>query len=234
MTQSIPTPSNPDGDPAASVLIVDDDALVRAGLGLILGGCPDLLVVGEAGDGVTGVQMAKDLAPDVILMDVRMPHLDGLAATREILSHRPQARIVVLTTFDADDLVLSALSAGAHGFLLKDTPPARMVEAIRAVVRGEHTLSPSVVTQLINAATAGSTVDASTRAQQALADLALLTDREREVALAIGHGCSNAEIADQLVMSVATVKGHVTRLLEKLHCDNRVQVAIRVHDAGLT
>ncbi len=225
-----------DGGPEAGaqrpirILLVDDDALVRAGLRLILGGSPDLEVVGEAGDGIAAVEQVLRHHPDVVLMDIRMPRRDGLAATTELLARPDPPRILVLTTFDADDLVLAALRAGAHGFLLKDTPPERMVEAVRAVAAGETTLSPSVVRQVVAAATAS---PYDVRRRSARARLATLTDREREVAVGIGRGWSNAEIAADLTMSVATVKAHLTHVFAKLDAANRVHVAITVHDAGL-
>lgn len=170
------------------------------------------------------------MAPDVVLMDLRMPHRDGLSATTALLA-RPQApKVIVLTTLDSDDMVLQALAAGADGFLLKESAPPRMVEAIEAVVRGEPMLSPAVTRALIVAATRSVHDD---RRAAALASLEPLSDREREVAVAIGRGLTNAEIADELYMSVATVKGYVTRVLTKVGAANRVQVAIRVHDAGL-
>lgn len=214
------------------LLLVDDDALVRAGLRLILGGSADLAVVGEAADGAAGLIEADRLRPDVVLMDVRMPRMDGLTATRQLLARADPPRVIVLTTFDADELVLGALAAGASGFLLKDTHPADMVAAIRAVCRGEHTLSPTVMAQVIAAATAGAG-DGDDERRRARAAIDRLTDREREVALAVGQGLSNAEIAAALFMSVATVKGHVSHVFEKLGVDNRVQIALQVHAAGL-
>lgn len=232
---SEPNPAATAGDdPPFRLLLVDDDALVRAGLRLILGGSPDLAVVGEAADGQAGLDEATRLRPNVVLMDVRMPRKDGLTATRELLARPGAPKVIVLTTFDADELVLSALAAGASGFLLKDTHPADMVAAIRAVRRGEHTLSPSVMAQVIAAATAGAQDGVDDRRREAVAKLDTLTDREREVALAVGRGLSNAEVAATLFMSVATVKGHVSHIFEKLGVDNRVQVALRIHAAGLT
>lgn len=219
-------------DEPIRLLIVDDDPLVRAGLSLILGGDRSLAVVGEATDGNEAIAAAARLTPDVVLMDVRMPNRDGLSATEEILSRDAAPKIIVLTTFDADDLVLRALRVGAHGFLLKDTPPARMIEGIKQVVAGEPLLSPTVAARVIAAATGGAGAVLGRR-QDALAELAALTDREREVAIAIGHGRANADIAAELYMSTATVKSYVTRILTKLGVDNRVQVAIRVHEAGL-
>lgn len=212
------------------VALVDDDALVRAGLRLILGGDATLEVVGEASDGDEVTGLVDATRPDVVLMDIRMPRVDGLSATSALLARPDAPRVIVLTTFDADDLVLKALQLGAHGFLLKDTPPQRMVEAIHQVARGEQSLSPSVVAQVVAAATSGV---AASRREEALADLHELTDREHEVALAIGRGLSNADIARDHYMSIATVKAHVTRIFHKLGVTNRVQVAIKVHDAGL-
>lgn len=212
------------------IVLVDDDALVRAGLGLILGGSPDLEVVAEASDGADALEVVRQHRPDVVLMDIRMPRKDGIAATEEILARPDAPRVIVLTTFDSDDLVLKALQAGASGFLLKDTPPARMVEAIRAVDAGETTLSPSVISQVVGLATKSAD---DGRSEMALKQLDALTEREREVAVAIGQGKSNAEIAGELYMSIATVKAYVTRIFYKLGVDNRVQVAMKVHDAGL-
>ena len=213
------------------VAVVDDDALVRTGLGLILGGASDLELVAEAADGEDAPALVTEHRPDVVLMDIRMPRRDGLWATRAILALPDPPAVMVLTTFDADDLVLQALAAGAAGFLLKDTPPAKMVEAIRAVAAGEPTLSPSVAARVIAAATRGA---GSGRRAGALAELEGLAERELEVALALGRGLTNADIAAELFMSVATVKAYVTRILTKLGVDNRVQVALKVHDAGLS
>jgi DNA-binding NarL/FixJ family response regulator len=211
------------------VLVVDDDALVRTGLQLILGGHDDLVVVGEARDGVEAVELAGTLRADVVLMDIRMPRRDGLAATELLRQSDPAPAVIVLTTFDTDDSVLTALRLGASGFLLKDTPPAQLVEAVRRVSAGEPILSPSVTAQLIAAVTGPRDLDRRPAARGRLAEL---TDREREVALAIGRGRSNAEIAADLYMSVATVKAHVTHVMAKLGVENRVQVAICVHEAG--
>ncbi|WP_428967003.1 response regulator transcription factor [Micromonospora fluostatini] len=230
------------------VLVVDDDALVRAGLSMILGGVPDLIVVGEAADGdEVGAAVAAH-RPDVVLMDIRMPRVDGLAATEALRALPEPPEVLVLTTFDADDHVLRALRAGAGGFLLKDTPPAEIVRAIRRVAAGEATLSPTVTRTLIQhvtaahgatspgaapaggAASAGASVARRDRARRLLAGL---SEREREVAVALGQGRTNAEISAELFMSVATVKAYVSRLLTKLDLNNRVQVALLVHDAGL-
>ncbi|MGO1974097.1 MAG: response regulator transcription factor [Propionibacteriaceae bacterium] len=211
------------------LVIVDDDAMVRTGLRLILGGDADLEIVGEAEDGVVGLEVIAQTRPDVVLMDIRMPRKDGLATTEELLRRPDPPKVLVLTTFDADDQVLQALHLGAAGFLLKDTPPPRMIEAIRAVAAGEPVLSPSVASQVIAAATGGRhTADAA--ASEALG---LLTEREREVAIEVARGRSNAEIAERLYLSIATVKANITRIFTKLDTDNRVTVAMKVRDAGL-
>ena len=222
-------PAGP-GSPAARVVIVDDDPLVRAGLSMILGGSRTITVVAEADDGEHAQEVVARERPDVVLMDIRMPRRDGISATEGLLAMAHPPKVIVLTTFDTDDQVLAALRAGASGFLLKDTPPPKIVEAVHRVLAGEPILSPSVTAQLIASATDG---QPTVRRDEALTHLASLTERERDVAVAIGQGLSNAEIAAQLYLSVATVKSHVTRLFAKLQVDNRVQIAMRVHDAGL-
>jgi DNA-binding NarL/FixJ family response regulator len=212
------------------VLIVDDDALVRAGLSMMLAGSDDIRVVAEASDGAQVASAVDAFAPDVVLMDIRMPGMDGLAATEELRRRESAPQIIVLTTFDADDHVLRALRAGAAGFLLKDTPPPEILRAIRLVAAGEAMLSPAVTRRLIEHVADDGLGARRTRASELLDRL---TDREREVAVAIGQGKSNAEIAGELYMSVATVKAHVSRLLQKLELDNRVQIALLAHDAGL-
>jgi DNA-binding NarL/FixJ family response regulator len=212
------------------VLLVDDDALVRAGLKMMLAGARQLEVVGEAEDG-RGVLPAVDLHhPDVVLMDIRMPRLDGVAATRLLRAQPRPPAVIVLTTFDADELVLRALRAGAAGFLLKDSAPADIVRAIESVHAGEGSLSPAIARRLI-VLVAGDR-DAAARQEQARQQLASLTARENEVAAAVGHGLSNADIARQLHMSPATVKAHVSRLLVKLNTANRVQIALLVQSAA--
>lgn len=211
-----------------NVVLIDDDPLVRAGLKLILGGSPDLTIVAEGSDGSEADALVAHHAPDVVLMDIRMPQLDGLAATEKLLKRPQPPKVIMLTTFDADELVLKALAAGASGFLLKDTPPDRMVEAIHQVAAGEQTLSPSVVAQVIAAATKGL---GSSRKDDAERELSRLTAREREIAVAVGQGMTNADIAKTHYMSLATVKAHITKILDKLGATNRVQIAIRVHDA---
>ncbi|MEL7978228.1 response regulator transcription factor [Isoptericola sp. F-RaC21] len=211
------------------VVLVDDDPLVRSGLSLILGGDADLEVVATASDGIEALDVVARERPDVVLMDIRMPRLDGIEATRRLRSV-PAARVIVLTTFDTDDMIVEALRAGAAGFLLKDTPPDRLVAAVRAAASGEPTLSPRVAEQLIAQVTDRSAPDGR---RAAAARLETLTDRERDVALAVARGLSNADIAAELYMSVPTVKTHVSRILTKLDAANRVQAAIAVHDAGL-
>ena len=212
------------------LLLVDDDALVRAGLALMLGGVDSLEVVGEAPNGREALARVRDGGVDVVLMDLRMPVMDGIEATAALSALPGAPKVLVLTTFDADDYVVRALAAGAHGFLLKDTPPDQIVEAIATVVAGEPALSPAITRRLIEQVTDGSGDD---RGARATALVGRLTDRERDVALAIGRGASNAEIASELHLSLATVKAHISHLFGKLGAVNRVQVAITMHDAGL-
>jgi DNA-binding NarL/FixJ family response regulator len=212
------------------VLLVDDDALVRSGLKMMLSGADGIDVVGAADDG-RGVLAALDRhRPDVVLMDIRMPQVDGIAATRLLREQPDPPAVVVLTTFDADELVLRALQAGAAGFLVKDTPPQEIVRAIELVHAGDAMLSPAVTRRLI-ALVAGDG-EAAARADRGRMLLETLSAREHEVALAVGQGRANAEIAAELHMSVATVKAHVSRLLAKLEVDNRVQIALLVQNAS--
>lgn len=211
------------------VLVTDDDPLVRAGLSLMLGGVSALEVVAEAADGHQAVAAVEEHCVDVVLMDLRMPGMDGIEATRRISSGTDAPKVLVLTTFDADDYVVRALSAGAAGFLLKDTPPPQIVAAIEKVAAGEPMLSPTVTEHLIRRVTADS---GDGRRAGAIRLVDTLTDRELEVARAIGQGRSNAEIATDLFMSVATVKAHISRIFTKLDAGNRVQVAITMHEAG--
>ena len=210
------------------VLIVDDDALVRAGLRIILSSAEDLEVVGEADDGARAVAAVREHRPDVVLMDIRMAQMDGITATAALRRLDPAPQVIVLTTFQADEQVLRALRAGASGFLVKDTPPAEIINAVRVVASGDAIISPSVTRTLLAHFGDG---QASERHRLAAQRLARLTEREREVAAAIGSGASNAEAAALLFMSEATVKAHVSRLFTKLDVTNRVQIAIVVHDA---
>jgi DNA-binding NarL/FixJ family response regulator len=222
---SVTTPKN-----MIRLLVVDDDPLVRSALALMLGGQPDLEVVGEAGDGREALRRVDELRPTVVLMDIRMPRMSGLEATRALHARPDPPHVIVLTTFDADEHVLGALAAGADGFLLKDTPPPLILEAIRAVAEGDPMLSPSVTRTLIERIRDDPGDD---RAEAALLRLGALTEREHDVALAVGRGLTNAEIARALHLSIPTVKAHVSRLFDKLQVTNRVQIAICVHDAGL-
>lgn len=212
------------------LLITDDDPLVRAGLALILGGSEDIDVIGEAGNGREAVDRAESEQIDVVLMDIRMPVMDGIAATALIAALPSPPQVIVLTTFDADDFVVRALASGASGFLLKDTPPAEIVDAVRRVHAGEPMLSPTVTSQLIRRVTDAAP---SGRAEAARSTVDQLTERELEVAVAVGRGASNAEVAADLHMSVPTVKAHISHIFTKLDATNRVQVAICMHDAGL-
>lgn len=211
-----------------TVLLVDDDALVRAGLRVILSSAQDIDVVAEVGDGSGAVDAVRQHRPDVVLMDIRMPQMDGIAATAALRRLDAPPHVIVLTTFQADEQVVAALRAGASGFLVKDTPPADIINAVRLVAAGDAIVSPSVTRTLLSHF---GTTETSERHQVAVHRLSTLTEREREVATAVGAGSSNAEIAASLFMSEATVKAHVSRLLAKLGVANRVQVAILVHDA---
>lgn len=211
-----------------TVLIVDDDALVRAGLVMMLAGAGDVEVVGEAADGAEVPDAVRRLRPDVVLMDVRMPVLDGIAATRALVSGGDGPAVIVLTTFDTDATVLAALRAGAAGYLLKHTPPARIVDAVRRAAAGEPVLSPEVTRSVI--AMAAGTVPDRTR-RDARARIERLSAREREVARAVCEGLSNDEIARQLHLSASSVKSTVSAALTKLDLTNRTQLAILTYEA---
>ena len=208
------------------VLLVDDDPLVRAGLRLMLRSAPDIDVVGEAGDGAAATTAAAELAPDVVLMDIRMPGTDGVTATAAIMAANTQAaaapRVVALTTFDADELVRQAITAGAVGYLVKDTPPGEIISAVRAVAAGHGVLSPAVTRPLLDL------VQDASAGGRPKPGLEVLTERELQVARAVADGATNAEIARQLYVSAATVKATVSRILTKLELDNRVQIAVVV------
>jgi DNA-binding NarL/FixJ family response regulator len=210
------------------VAVVDDQELVRSGFVVLLGSSPDIEVVGEAGDGATAWELCRRTAPDVVLMDVRMPRMDGIEATRRILSdpHCGRTRVLVLTTFDQDELVLSALRAGASGFLLKDTRPTQLLEAIAVVASGDALLAPSITRRLIE--------QFATLPDPAVPVDDGLTDRERHVLVAVAKGLSNQEIADRLHMGYGTVKTHVSHLLAKLECRDRAQLVMRAYESGVT
>ena len=210
------------------VLLVDDDALVRAGLTMMLDGANGIEVVGEAADGDQVPAAVDAHAPDVVLMDLRMPRTDGITATRRLRARPRAPEVIVLTTFDADENVLAGLRAGASGYLLKDSPPDQIVAAIHRVAAGDPILSPAITRRLMDRAVA--TSGTRERARAALADL---TPREHEVVVGIARGETNAEISARLFMSVATVKAHITHILTKLGLANRTQIALLAHDADL-
>jgi DNA-binding NarL/FixJ family response regulator len=213
------------------VLIVDDQALVRAGFRLILEGNEGIHVVGEAADGEQAVAAAARLRPDVVLMDVRMPKLDGLEATRQILAGATDGcRVLMLTTFDLDEYVYTALQVGASGFLLKDVSPEQLIAAVRLVAAGDALLAPSITRRLVERFARPITLPVVPAAP---ANLASLTPREHEVLLLLGQGLSNAEMAARLVVSEATVKTHVARVLDKLNLRDRVQAVVLVYETGL-
>jgi len=213
------------------VLIVDDQAMVRAGFRMIVEAEDDITVVGEAGDGIDGIDAARRCRPDVILMDVRMPRLDGIEAARQLICARtgPTPRVLMLTTFDLDDYVYPALRAGVSGFLLKDAPAEQLVEAIRVVARGEARLAPSVTQRLIEEVNARPLRDSPA----VVPGLDQLTDRELEVLRLVARGMSNAEIAEQLYLGEATIKTHVGRVLTKLGVRDRVQAVVLAYESGL-
>jgi DNA-binding NarL/FixJ family response regulator len=213
-------------------MLVDDQPLLLMGFHMVLEAHPDIEVVGEAGNGAQAVAMTRALRPDVVLMDVRMPVMDGIDATREIVATGSQARILVLTTFDLDEYVYAALRAGASGFLLKDVPPADLLTGIRAVAGGEAVVAPSVTRRLIDAF-APHLPDPSTGRSPADERLNQLTDREREVLVHVARGRSNAEIAAGLTLSETTVKAHVGRILSKLGLRDRVQIVVYAYEAGV-
>jgi DNA-binding NarL/FixJ family response regulator len=211
------------------VLLADDQALVRAGFRALLDAQEDIEVVGEAGDGEEAVRLAKDLVPEVVLMDIRMPGVDGLAATRRITrdDRLDEVRIVILTTFDLDEYVFEALRGGASGFLVKDTEPADLIQAVRVVAGGEGLLSPGVTRRLIEAFAAHAKEPKPSR------DLDALTEREREVMALVAAGLSNDEIAGRLFISPATAKTHVSRAMMKLHARDRAQLVVFAYETGL-
>ncbi|WP_407555461.1 response regulator transcription factor [Streptomyces sp. Pv4-95] len=214
------------------VVIVDDEQLVRMALRLVIDGEPDLTVVAEAADGDAAITVVDERRPDVVLMDVRMPGRDGLSTTRELLTRPAPPRVLMLTTFDSADLVLDALRAGALGFVLKDTPPPQILDAVRTVADGNPVLSPAATARVIAAATGPQSAHARSSSREAARkQLSALTERELETARAIADGLGNPEIAQRLRIGIATVKAHTGNLFAKLAVENRVQIALLVRDA---
>jgi len=216
-------------DELIRVALVDDQAMVRAGFRMILESEPDITVVGEAGDGREAIEMVQRSAPHVVLMDVRMPVMDGIESTRHLVAGPGDARVLILTTFDLDDYVYAALRAGASGFMLKDAPAEQLINAVRVIAAGDALLAPSVTRLLIEEVSRRPAVDAATVAP----GLADLTDRELEVLRAMARGLSNGEIATQLYLGEATVKTHVGRVLTKLGLRDRVQAVVVAYESGL-
>ncbi|MCZ4511433.1 response regulator transcription factor [Streptomyces sp. ActVer] len=213
------------------VLVVDDQGVVRAGFAAMIDAEEDMTVVGEAADGAAAVRLAEELAPDVVVMDVRMPELDGIAATRIITGHQDAPRVLVLTTFDLDSYVFDALRAGASGFLLKDVHPAELLHGIRVVATGESVLAPSATRRLIGHYASGA--GTGTRSDTGPRELDSLTGSQRNVLTLVASGLNNSEIAEELGITVGTVKSHVNALLRKLGLRDRVQVTILAYDLGL-
>jgi DNA-binding NarL/FixJ family response regulator len=210
------------------VLLVDDEAMIRAGFAMILGAQADMHIVGEAGDGQSAIEQATQLSPDVIIMDIQMPKLDGIAAIRAIRATRSDApKVLVVTTFNVDRYVYDSLRAGASGFLLKNAPPEELVHAVRVVAAGEALLSPTVTRYVIEAFCTG------TVPRRPPAALAQLTTREREVLQLVAQGLSNAQISQRLVVGIGTVKTHVARILDKLDLADRVQAVVLAYETGL-
>jgi DNA-binding NarL/FixJ family response regulator len=224
-----PVSQEPEGGPVR-VLVVDDDPLVRSALALMLGGRTDVEIVGEAADGSEVLAAIRSISPHVVLMDIRMPRVNGIEAAKLVAQLADPPRVIMLTTFDTHEHVFEALAAGADGFLVKDTRPVDLIKAILTVAAGDTMLSPSVASIVVSRLRSnGSGPDE----RSAHARLATLTDRETDVAIAIGRGMSNAEIASAMFLSVPTIKTHVTHVFEKLGATNRVQIAICVHNARL-
>jgi DNA-binding NarL/FixJ family response regulator len=215
------------GVPAIRIVLVDDQALIRAGLRMVIDSQPDLEVVGEGADGLAGVQAVERLRPDLVVMDVRMPVLDGIEATRRIVALPDAPKVVVLTTFDLDEHALAAIRAGASGFLLKDAPPEDLLSALRTVHSGDAVIAPSTTRRLLEQLVPLGTDPVALQAVEAL------TEREREVLVAMARGWSNGEIASRLFVAEGTVKTHVGRVLAKLGARDRVQAVIVAYDAGL-
>lgn len=215
------------------ILVADDDALLRSGLTVILRTAADLEVVAEAGDGVEAVRLCRELGPDVVLMDVRMPGIDGIEATRRLVAAQPDTKILILTTFHDEDYVYGALRAGASGFLLKRASPERLLDAVRTVAAGEALLDPSVTRSLISRFLRAGTSAVAEVSTETRAQLGRLTGRERQVLLLVAHGRSNAEIADLLVIAESTAKTHVKHVLAKIGAHDRAQAVVFAYRSGL-
>ncbi|HTA06516.1 MAG TPA: response regulator transcription factor [Solirubrobacteraceae bacterium] len=215
------------------VLLADDQELMRMGFRMVMDTQPDLEIVGEASNGLEAVAAARSLEPDVVLMDVRMPELDGVEATRRIVASQCSARIIILTTFDLDEYVYAALRAGASGFLLKDAPPSDLLSGVRAVASGDAVVAPSVTRRLLSSFADRLPAPGARAEGERDARMELLTAREREVLLHVAASLSNAEIAARLVLSEATVKSHVGRILSKLELRDRVQIVVFAYESGL-
>ena len=214
-----------------TVLLADDQPLIRLGFRMVLGSADDLQLVGEAENGLSAVRMTAELNPDVVLMDVRMPVLDGIEATRRIVAASPRSKVLILTTFDVDEYAFSGLNAGASGFLLKDAEPAELLAAVRTIARGDAVISPRITRRLLE-----TFADRMHPAREAAASpkISLLTPRERDVLVAVGAGLSNTEIAERLEVAEATVKTHLGRILTKLELRDRVQAVVFAYQNGLT
>jgi DNA-binding NarL/FixJ family response regulator len=215
------------------ILLVDDDPLLRLGFRLVLESQPDLSVVGEAADGAAAVRRTAELDPDVVVMDVRMPGMDGIEATREIVREHGRSRVLILTTFDIDEYAFPGLRAGASGFLLKNVPPDDLLSAIRAVASGDAVVAPSVTRRLLDAMADRLPDTGGSPASGADGRLGKLTERELEVLMKVANGLSNAEIAEELTLSEGTVKTHVGRILNKLGLRDRVQAVVLAYQIGL-
>nr|WP_166989765.1 response regulator transcription factor [Microbacterium chengjingii] len=212
------------------ILLVDDQDLMRLGLAMVLGDVADFTVVGEAADGESGIARARELEPDVVLMDVRMPGVDGIEATRRIVEDRPETRVVVLTTFDLDEYAFSGLNAGASGFLVKDAPADQLIAAVRSVHAGDAAISPRVTKRMLELYGGSLPENGGSAASD---QLALLSDRERDVLVLVGDGLTNSEIAARLYLAESTVKTHVGRLLAKLELRDRISAVILAHRTGI-
>lgn len=234
MTQNVPAGQDPTLDGPIRLFLVDDQELVRAGFRMVLDAQDDMTVVGEAGDGAAALAAVPAVRPDVVLMDIRMPRVDGVEATRRLTEAGARPKVLVLTTFDLDEYAFAALKAGAAGFLLKDAGPAELLTAIRAVHEGDAVLAPSttrrMLDQFVEHLPTGGEETGPAAAEQRLEPL---TDREREVLVAVGRGLSNSEIAAELFLAEATVKTHIGRILHKLGLRDRVQMVITAYETGL-